>query len=135
MMPLQQTAVPQGNRIESRCRLGGAHTARRQKVDGRIMTLETNWPFDQPMDATAVVDLDVMEGRVPVLLVVHYSEDKSWAFLSGGPFDPERAGIASMSEAVALDGSLRMIADLPPGWTATRIRVGDPWVRQRDPEV
>ena len=87
------------------------------------------------MDAIAVVDLDVMEGRVPVLLVVHYSEDESWAFLSGGDFDPERSLMVSMSEVVARDGSLKMVGDLPPGWTAARARVGDPWVRQRDPEV
>jgi len=95
----------------------------------------TPWPFDQPMDADAVVDLDAIEGRVPILLVVHYSEDESWAFLSGGPFDPDRAGLARMSEVVERDASLLTVADLPPGWTATRARVGDPWIRQSDPEV
>ena len=49
------------------------------------------------MDAIAVVDLDVMEGRVPVLLVVHYSGDESWAFLSGGDFDAERSVMVSIS--------------------------------------
>jgi len=99
------------------------------------MTQKSNWPFDQPMDAAAVVDLDVMEGRVPVLLVVHYSEDESWAFLSGGAFDPERSLIVGMSEVVDRDPSLKMVADLPPGWTAVRARVGEPWVREQDPEV
>ena len=94
-----------------------------------------HWPFDQPMDADAVVDLDVIEGRVPILLVVHYSVEESWAFLSGGPFDPERAALARMSEVVERDASLLTIADLPAGWTATRDCVGASWVRQSDPEV
>jgi hypothetical protein len=99
------------------------------------MASESNWPFDQPRDTAAVVDNDVMEGRVPVLLVVHYSDDGSWAFLSSGSFDPGRGRIVSMSEVVDRDASLKLIADLPPGWTAIRMRVGEPWARQQDPEV
>lgn len=99
------------------------------------MANQNEWPFDQPRDAVAVVDTDVVEGRSPVLLVMHYTEDGSWAFLSGGAFDPERAMLVAMSEVVEGDASLRMIADLPPGWTATRTQVGAAWDRQSDPEI
>jgi len=38
-----------------------------------------------------------------------------------------------MGTALGLDPTLRSIADLPPGWSATRTHVGDEWVRQPDP--
>jgi hypothetical protein len=71
----------------------------------------------------------------PIPVVVHYSEDDSWAFLSGRPFDVEQGKVIGMGTALGLDPTLRSIADLPPGWTASRARVGDAWVRQADPDV
>ena len=37
-----------------------------------------------------------------------------------------RAGVIGMAEALALDPTLREIADLPPGWLAQRARRGGP---------
>jgi hypothetical protein len=46
------------------------------------------WPFDQAEDVMAVSDASVVEDGRPVLLVIHYSEDHSWAFLSGDASHP-----------------------------------------------
>jgi len=94
-----------------------------------------DWPFDQARNVAAVSDASVVDDRAPVLLVVHYSDDDSWGFFSGEPFTPERGKVIGMGEALGLDPTLRTIADLPPGWTATRQNVDDSWDRQADPDV
>ena len=93
-----------------------------------------DWPFDQAENVAAISDASVL-GGAPVLLVIHYSDDDSWAFLSGEAFSPERGKVISMAEAVERDPTLRTVSDLPPGWTATRRDVEDHWERQADPEV
>jgi len=98
------------------------------------MTESDEWPFDQARNVAAVSDASVVNGA-PVLWVVHYSEDDSWAFLSGAAFDVAQWKLISMGTALKLDPTLRSIADLPPGWTASRARVGDAWVRRADPDV
>jgi hypothetical protein len=94
-----------------------------------------HWPFDQAADVAAISDEAVVGGGAPVLLVIHYSEDHSWAFLSGGTFTTEQGKVIGMGTALKLDPSLRSIADLQPGWTATRTHVGAPWICGADPEV
>jgi len=86
-------------------------------------------------NVAAVSDASAVDDGAPVLLVVHYSEDDSWGFFSGEPFAPERGKVIGMGTALGLDPTLRIIAELPPGWTATRQSVGDHWYRQADPDV
>ena len=101
----------------------------------RMMTELHDWPFDQAENVAAVSDASVVDEHAPILLVVHYSEDDSWGFFSGEPFTPARGKVIAMREAVRLDPTLRSVADLPPGWTATRSRSNDVWLRERDPDV
>ena len=99
------------------------------------MADQSEWPFDQASNVAAVTDASVVDDGAPVLLVIHYSEDESWAFLSGGTFDVARGRLVSMGEVLRRDPTLSSIADPPPGWTATRSRVGERWARIADPEV
>ena len=92
------------------------------------------WLFDQAPNVAAVTSDRVLDGAA-VCLVVHYSDDASWAFLDGGTFDVARGKLIGMGEVLGIDPSLREVADLPPGWTATRTHVGAPWQRAQDPEV
>jgi hypothetical protein len=94
-----------------------------------------NWPFDQPRNVAAITDASIVEDAAPILLVIHYSEDDSWAFLSGGIFDISRGRFVSMGEVLDLDPTLHSIADLPSGWSATRPTAGEQWIRQLDPDV
>jgi len=82
-----------------------------------------------------VSDAPVVNHGAPILLVIHYSDDDSWAFLSGAPFLAEEGKVIGMGTALRLDPTLRSIADLPSGWTATRARVGDEWVRRADADI
>jgi hypothetical protein len=71
----------------------------------------------------------VLEGG-PILLVSHDEDDEGWQFLDGNAPDGSEARIISMGQALERDPSLRLVADLPPGWVAWRASTGDPWKRQ-----
>jgi hypothetical protein len=83
------------------------------------MADEQDWPFDQPPDAAAITVRTVLDGA-PILLVSHDADDDGWQFLDGGEVDLDKAALISMAHAVALDPTVREVADMPPGWTAWR---------------
>lgn len=91
------------------------------------------WPFDQAPNVAAVTCQNVIDGA-PILLVVHYSDDHSWAFLDGLDFDASEGLLVAMKEVVALDPSIASIANLPPGWVARRKSTVSPWVSAFDPD-
>jgi hypothetical protein len=68
----------------------------------------------------------------PVLIVTHYDDDHSWGFVDGRAFNPEKALLVAMSEVLELHPELMEVADLPPGWTASRSSIGAAWERQMD---
>jgi hypothetical protein len=90
----------------------------------------TDWPFDQPRDCAAITLRSIVFGGVPILLVSHDAEDHGWQFLSGGPFDMSDAAVVSMAEIVKLDPTVLDVADLPPGWEASRADRSQPWTRK-----
>ena len=92
------------------------------------MSGEPDWPFDQPPEAAAITVRAVLDGA-PILLVSHDADDDGWQFLDGSEVDLDEAVLISMERALGLDPSLRVIADLPPGWTAVRSAPGEPWQR------
>jgi hypothetical protein len=92
------------------------------------------WLFDQAPNVAAITNDRVLDGAA-IRLVVHYSADDSWAFLDGGAFDIAHGKVVGMGEVLTLDPSLTEVADLPPGWTATRTHVGAAWQRMPDPDV
>jgi diadenosine tetraphosphate (Ap4A) HIT family hydrolase len=89
------------------------------------------WVFDQAPNAACVASSTVVTGG-PVLVVTHYEDDHSWAFLDGQSFDPSQAMVVAMSTVLELHPDLTDIASLPPGWTANRTAAGQPWSMQRD---
>lgn len=86
-----------------------------------------DWPFDQGPRVAAITTVNVLERRAPILLVTHYDDDDSWAFLCGLTNAEEDGRVIGMGEALRIDPTLRDIADLPPGWRAHRAAVGAPW--------
>lgn len=67
-----------------------------------------------------------------MLTVTHYEDDHSWGFLDGKPVDPAEAMIVAMGSVVDLHPDLDEIADLKPGFTASRTGKGEPWVIRQD---
>lgn len=94
--------------------------------------IPADWPFDQAPNVAAITTVNVLERGAPILVVLHYDDDDSWAFLCGTTNDEGDGRVIGMRAALRLDPTLREIADLPPGWRAERAAVGGPWRRAED---
>lgn len=89
-----------------------------------------DWPFDQAPNVASITTRQVLEDGLPILNVVHYDDDHSWAFTCGTTDATEDGRVIGMGTALKLDPTLVTIANLPPGWCAYRKAVGAPWVRE-----
>jgi hypothetical protein len=89
------------------------------------------WGFDQGPDVAAITTRQVLDEGLPILNVVHYDDDDSWAFTCGTTDDPDDGRVIAMREALSLDSTLASIADLPAGWQAWRESVGGIWHKKR----
>jgi hypothetical protein len=93
-------------------------------------SVQEDWPFDQAPNVAAITTRQVIELNYPILLVTHYEDDDSWAFLCGTTDDHLKDGrVIGMGTALRLDPSLRLLADLPPGWSARRKNRDSKWIR------
>src|SRR4030095_13856100 len=88
-----------------------------------------DWPFDQAPNVAAITTVRVLKDKFPVLRVTHYSDDDSWAFTCGTTNATKDGRVIGMHHVLELDPTLRTIADLRPGWTAWRERIGAAWHR------
>ena len=86
-----------------------------------------DWPFDQAPNVAAITTRQVLKEGLPILRVTHYSDDDSWAFVCGTTDKTEDGRVIGMGTALRLDPTLRTVADLPPGWTAWREKIGGEW--------
>jgi len=74
----------------------------------------SDWPFDQAPNVAAITTDNVLERGAAILVVVHYYDDDSWAFLCGLMNDVAAGRVIGMGEALRRDPTLRDIADLKP---------------------
>jgi hypothetical protein len=88
-----------------------------------------DWPFDDPPNVAVITTLEIMERRAPILLVSHDEEDGGWQFLPGGPVSVDDGRAVALRSILQLDRSIAQLADLPPGWQASRASPRDPWQR------
>jgi hypothetical protein len=102
-----------------------------EMIDGLrpLPTKEGYWPFDQARDVAAISTKQVLQEQALITTVVHYAEDHSWAFACGSTANPEDARLVSMRQVIERDPTLLEVADLPPGWRATRDALGGAWMR------
>lgn len=91
------------------------------------------WPFKDPQDVATFTTSSVISGKEPILYVTHDDDDGAWQFHSGEPLTDAQPKVASLSEIVKLDSSVKELADLPRGWEANRKSRGDKWVRSAQP--
>ena len=93
------------------------------------------WPFPDgafPRQLGAVVQVTVLDGTRPALVVVHTS-DGDW-LVGDGVNDPNTAGACVATHiwhAITRNSSIETLADLPPGHQAERRRPGEPWIRSK----
>jgi hypothetical protein len=88
-----------------------------------------DWPFDQLPNTAAITVRAIVEGD-PILHVSHDEDDHGWQFLDGRDVVVEEGRLISMANALDLDPTLRVIADLPLGWIAWRENASVAWVRE-----
>lgn len=88
--------------------------------------MSSEWMFDQAPNVACITCQAVLDGS-PVLVVTHYGDDHSWAFLSGSDADPDQARVVSMGTIVQRHPEIIGISDLPPGMTAVRSAPGGAW--------
>ena len=93
------------------------------------------WPFDQGRDVATITTRQVLQEGAPVLIVIHYSDDHSWAFLGSDSPSNNDVRVVGMGEIIDMDSSLRTIAALRPGWVAERNSVHGSWHTTQDSEV
>jgi len=62
--------------------------------------------------------------------VSHDADDDGWQFLDGKPVDVANAALVGLGEIVRRDPSVLEVADVPPGWSATRATKTSPWQRR-----
>jgi hypothetical protein len=89
------------------------------------------WMFDQARNVACITTRSVIAGA-PVLIATHYADDHSWAFMDGQAFDLADALVVAMSKVLDLHPELQEIAETPPGWSAHRAAVGQPWAKWPD---
>ena len=90
------------------------------------------WPFDQPPNCAVFTTRHVFRDQQPITQVSHDSDDEGWQFHYSGEKTISDAMIVSLKEVYFHDPTIIEIADLPPGWKATRESIGSLW--KREPE-
>ena len=92
------------------------------------------WPFADPENVAVFTTKGIADGHLPILLVAHDTDDGAWQFLgTEGPAE-DLIRIVALSEIVAIDPSLKSLADLPEGWIAERESANSEWKRREDSE-
>jgi len=87
------------------------------------------WPFIDPPNLAVITVAQVLRDAQPILYVAHDEDDHGWQFLTGEVVDVGDAMVVGLGEMVEHDPSLTELADLQPGWHATRADRMSAWVR------
>jgi len=82
----------------------------------------------------ALFDRVVVEQGAPIQRVVRDAAG-GWTFLSNAVDTPSDKTVAQLGKALRLDPTIAELADLPPGWMASRANIGAPWDCVRDPDA
>ncbi len=94
----------------------------------RVRDVESAWLFDQAQNVAALTTRQVLEENAPILTIIHYEDDHSWAFLCGTTDDDTDGRVISMKQVVEIDSSVLAASGLPIGWSANRSSVEEDWV-------
>jgi hypothetical protein len=93
------------------------------------------WPFDQPRNCGTIISRGVLAGTTRIFFVSHDEDDHAWQFLDDETTESKQAALVCLEDIVEIDPSVLEVADLEPGWVATRSTPNDPWVRMRSTDT
>ena len=92
--------------------------------------MKGEWPFEQPQNCAVISLRDIVFGGKPILFVSHDDDDDSWQFLTDESPREENAVVVGLGEIAKRDPTVLELADLPPGWIATRDNADANWERR-----
>lgn len=95
------------------------------------MELPDPWPFDQPPNCAVFTTTHVMRDGEPITHIFHDEDDHGWQFHYAGEKSTEDMMIVALKEVCNLDRTIVEVADLPPGWEASRAQIGERWTREK----
>lgn len=90
------------------------------------------WPFDQPPNCAVFTTTHVLRGGHPITHVYHEDDDHGWQFHYPGDKSESDIMIVALAEILHYDPTIVALADLPPGWKASRVDANAPWLREVD---
>jgi hypothetical protein len=85
------------------------------------------WMRHWLLGTTCIQSREVFERRKPVLLISHDADDGVWQLIGGSDADSSTGKVGHLHHAVDEDLSLIDVLALPPGRSAVRAGVGEPW--------
>jgi hypothetical protein len=85
--------------------------------------------FKDPLSTVVYTTIYVMKEKSPIIFVSH-ELDGAWQFMGSEPIEDytKIAMLVSLEQVIKLDKSVLKVADLPPGYCATRKSRSDKWV-------
>ncbi len=89
------------------------------------------WRFDQQPNCGVITTKDVMNKKNDILYVFHDEDDHGWQFLSANSSDEDFA-LVTLQQIVDIDSSVKEIANIHPGWKASRKSKDDEWVIEQN---
>jgi hypothetical protein len=95
-----------------------------------VAAMSNEWPFAEKRNVAVITVRQIIRNRQPILRVSHDNEDGCWQFLEWEEPTEKDALVVALETIVALDSSVKELADLPLGWTAFRRGPCDPWCRE-----
>ena len=93
------------------------------------------WPFEDPQNFAVFVTREVLRRDEPILLVTHGEGEDSWSFIGSSDGTLENGLVISLEESVAIDPTVRQLADLRTGWQARRSSANAAWIREPQPDA
>lgn len=104
---------------------------RNERSQRRVTKAHVNWPFEDPPNVATITVRQIVEDGAPILLVVRDSDDGCWQFLTGDVIEIADAMLVGLRGMVEQDPTISELADLEPGWRASRKSVGAEWEREK----
>src|SRR4051794_25123370 len=92
--------------------------------------MSNDWPFEDAPNTATIVSRYVFEGE-PICFAYKDWEDGGWQFFPDRVTEAKDAKLVCLKEVYTVDNSIGELADLPPGWMATRT-AGSGWKRERN---
>ncbi|MBL4849870.1 MAG: hypothetical protein JKY65_30450 [Planctomycetes bacterium] len=87
----------------------------------------TDWPFPHPENTACMTVRQVLQDGQPILYVTRDVDDGMFQFLTGGSVTTEDAKLVSLGSMLSHDDTLRGVAGLSLGASATRADSEGPW--------